>query len=41
MYYIVHKQANLTWSTIHLGTHDHLVAKGKCKNVVEQVKFLV
>jgi hypothetical protein len=26
---------------IHLGTHVHLVVKGKCRNVLEQVKFLV
>jgi hypothetical protein len=26
---------------IHLETHDHHVAEGKCRNVMEQVKFLV
>jgi hypothetical protein len=29
MYYVVHKQENLTRIVIHLGTHDHLVAKGR------------
>jgi len=28
MYYVVHKQLTLTWTTIHLGTHDHPMAKG-------------
>ncbi len=26
---------------IHLNTHDHLVAKGHCRKVMEQVKTLV
>jgi hypothetical protein len=26
---------------IHLGTHDHLVVKGRCKEVINQVKALV
>jgi len=26
---------------IHLGTHDHLVVKGRCKEVIDQVKVLV
>lgn len=41
MYYIMHKQINLTQLAIHLGTHDHPIVKGKCINVMEQVKFLV
>jgi hypothetical protein len=28
MYYIMHKQDNLTWATIHLGMHDHPMAEG-------------
>jgi hypothetical protein len=26
---------------IHLGTHDHLVVDGRCKEVINQVKALV
>jgi hypothetical protein len=26
---------------IHLGTHDHLVVEGRCKEVINQVKALV
>lgn len=26
---------------VHLGTHDHLVAEGTCRKVVDQVKALV
>jgi hypothetical protein len=40
MYYIVHKQKNLTQIMIHLGTHDHLVVKGRCKDV-DQIKAFV
>ncbi len=41
MYYIMHKQENLIWTTIHLGTHDHLVVEGHSRKVVDQVKSLV
>jgi hypothetical protein len=37
----MHKYENLTQVVIHLSTHDHLVAKGHCKKVTEQVKALV
>jgi hypothetical protein len=40
MCYVVHKQTNLTQTTIHLNTHEHLVTKGKYKNV-EQMKALI
>jgi hypothetical protein len=36
-----HKQVDLIQVAIHLRTHDHLIVEGKCRNVVEQVKFLV
>jgi hypothetical protein len=41
MYYIMHKQENLTRATIHLNTHDHPVVEGCSRKVVEQVKSLV
>jgi len=41
MYYIVHKQVDLIQVVIHLRTHDHFIVEGKCRNVMEQVKFLV
>jgi hypothetical protein len=40
MCYVVHKQANLTWTTIHLSTHEHLITEGKYKNV-EKMKTLI
>ncbi len=41
MYYIMHKKDNLTRATIHLGLHDHPVAKGCSKEMFKQVKSLV
>jgi hypothetical protein len=41
MYYIVHKQDNLTQTTIHLGLHDHSVVEGCSKKNFKQVKSLV
>ncbi len=41
MYYIVHKQENLTQTTIHLGMHDHLVVKGHSRETFDQFKSLV
>jgi hypothetical protein len=41
MYYVKHKQENLIQTTIHLGTHDHLVAKGHSREGFYQVKSLV
>jgi len=41
MYYVVHKQNNLIRISIHLGTHDHLMAKGRSRKVFKQVKSLV
>jgi len=41
MYYIVHKQENLIWTTIHLNTHDHPVMEGHFQKVFNQVKFMV
>jgi hypothetical protein len=41
MYYVVHKQENLTQATIHLSMHDHPVAKGHSRETFDQVKSLV
>lgn len=31
----------MAWTTIHLRAHDHLIVKGTCKEVINQVKALV
>ncbi len=41
MYYVMHKQENLTQIMIHLGMHDHPMAEGHSKEKFEQVKSLV
>jgi hypothetical protein len=41
MYCIVHKQDNLIQAAIHLGTHDHSMAKGHSRKVFDQVESLV
>jgi hypothetical protein len=41
MYYVIHKLDTLSKVTIHLGMHDHPIANGKCKEVVEKIKSLV
>jgi hypothetical protein len=42
MYYIVHKQDNLTQTSIHLSMHDHPVAnlEGRSREMFKQVKSL-
>jgi hypothetical protein len=37
MYYVMHKQENLTSTSIHLGAHDHQVVEGHFREVMEQV----
>jgi hypothetical protein len=41
MYYVIHKQDNLTREIIHLGIDDHSMAEGHSREVFEQVKSLV
>jgi hypothetical protein len=41
MYYVIHKLQSLSRATIHLDTHEHLVANGMCKEALEEIKFLV
>ncbi len=41
MYYDVHKHEYLTWVEIHLGTHDHPMAKNMCREIMDQIKALV
>jgi hypothetical protein len=41
MYYVIHKLQSLSRATIHLGMHEHLVAKGMCKEALEEIKVLV
>ncbi len=40
MYYVVHKQVNLIRTTLHLSTYEHLITKGKDKDV-EHMKVLI
>jgi len=32
---------SLSRVTIHLGTHEHLIAKGMCKESLEEIRVLV
>jgi hypothetical protein len=41
MYYVVHKFSNLSKTAIHLGTHSHLVAKGMCREYVQEMENTV
>jgi hypothetical protein len=41
MYYFIHKLQSLSRVAIHLGTHEHPVAKGMCKEALEEIKVLV
>jgi len=37
----MHKQENLNQTIIHLGTHDHPLAKGRSRSFFDQVKSMV
>jgi len=41
MYYVMHKQENLTRVVIYLGTHDHPMVEGRSRKKFNQVKSLV
>jgi len=41
MYYVIHILQSLSRVVIHLGTHEHLVAKGMCGEALEKIKVLV
>jgi hypothetical protein len=41
MYYVIHKLQSLSKVVIHLGTHEHLIIKGACKEFLEEIKVLV
>ncbi len=41
MYYVIHKLQSLSRAVIHLGTHEHLVGEGMCKESLEGIKVLV
>jgi hypothetical protein len=41
MYYVIHKLQSLSRATIHFITHEHLIAKGMCKEALEEIKVLV
>jgi hypothetical protein len=41
MYYVIHKLQSLSRAAIHLGTHEHHVVKGMCRESLEKIKVLV
>jgi hypothetical protein len=41
MYYVVHFLFNLFRTTIHLGTHAHLVFDGKCMEPFKEMENMV
>ena len=41
MYYIISEDPMLTRACVHLGLHDHLVAKGDSRQDVETAKVLI
>ncbi len=41
MYFVIHKFQSLLRVAIHLGTHEHLVVEGMCKQSLEEIKVLV
>jgi hypothetical protein len=41
MYYVVHKFPNLSKAIIHLGTHAHSIANGKCRESFQEMKNMV
>jgi hypothetical protein len=41
MYFVIHKFQSLLRVAIHLGTHEHLVVEGMCKESLEEIKVLV
>jgi hypothetical protein len=41
IYHVIHKLQSLSRATIHLGTHEHLVTKGMCREALEEIKVLV
>jgi hypothetical protein len=38
MFYIVPKDLNVTRATVHIGTHEHLVADGDCREAMELIR---
>jgi len=41
MWYVIHKLQSLSRAMICLGTHEHLIAEGMCKEALEEIKILV
>jgi hypothetical protein len=41
MYYVVHKFPTFSRAKIHLGIHVHLIAKGKCRKSLKEMKNMV
>jgi hypothetical protein len=41
MCYVIPKLQSLSRVVIHLGTHEHLIVKGMCKEYLEEIKVLV
>jgi hypothetical protein len=38
MYYIVSKNPNMIRASVHLGTHDHLVADRECRKAMDLIR---
>jgi hypothetical protein len=38
IYYVVHKLHSLSILVIHLGVHNHPIADGKCKEILEEIR---
>ncbi len=41
IYYVIHKFQSLSRVVIHLGTHEHHVVEGMCREYLEEIKVLV
>jgi hypothetical protein len=41
IYYVVHRLQSISRTTIHLGDHIHLIANGKCRKSIKEMKILI
>jgi hypothetical protein len=41
MYYVIHKLQSFSRAMIHLGTNEHPIIKGMCKEFLEEIKVLI
>jgi hypothetical protein len=38
MFYVVPKNPNMTRAAVHIGTHEHPVADGDCREAMELIR---